>query len=446
MITSAEYVGVFRAHWRKLLVALVVGAVVGLVAGQLLPAQYTASRLLVVRAQGAQGLTDLSQGSSLAAAQAKALAYLASQPATVHGALDGIGMPREGREDVRASADVPSGTNYVTVTVSSSDEKTSVEAAVALARAAEVASPALASTLAGESTASTAALVVDDVTPTTQQFSAIAGGLPRWVLPGALAAGLPLLLYLLLVLRNALNGTVGESMDLDAVLPFPVLGRVGVRRGGSLEIVRPTDEHHNVLVRSGLLDEAEDTKMVALTKVQGEPDPRLAIGLAQALGDLRRSVLVVDADLASPTLPAGPEAGANSGPGSSGPVGLAAMLAGITSPVGLHAWLDSGADVLPTTREVASTRLLRSEHAGPAFRTLRGRGGTVLLNTAPALSGPDAAAVADLADEVILFATPQTPVEEVVRAAQQFRMGTVSGLVLLADRGSRARRADRGGR
>lgn len=436
MITSAEYVGVFRAHWSKLVIALLLGAGLGILAGQLMPAQYAATRLLVVRAQGASGLTDLSQGRSLAADQAKALAYLGSQPATVHGALDGIGMDRDARGSVSTVAEVPPGTTYISVGVTTDDEKTAVASAQALAKAIIAASPEVASTLSNDAGKQAEALVVDDVTPATQQFSTLSGGLPKWVLPGALAAGLPLLLYLLLVLRNALNGTVGESMDLDAVLPFPVLGSVGVRRRAGVEVVRPTDAHHNVLVRSGLLDEGDRNRLVAITKVDGGGDPRLAIGLGQALGDLRRSVLVVDADLASPTLPATD--------GVPSPAGLAAMLAGNAEPVGMRPWLDSGAEVLPTTPEVASTRMLRSEHAGAAFDALRKARGTVLLNTAPALSGPDAAAVADLADEVVLFATPRTPVDDVVRAAQQFRLGTVTGLVLLTEREPSGRRFGKG--
>ena len=432
MITSAEYLGVFRAHWGKLLIALLLGAGLGIVAGQFLPVQYTADRLLVVRAQGGTGFGDVSQGTTMAADHAKSLAYLGSQPAMVQGVLDSMSLAPEDRAAVTAAVDVPSDTSYLSVRATASSDKAAVETAGALAKALEKAGPTIAPSLGEDSKVS---LAINDVTPTTEQFSSQRVGLPKWMPVATLAAVLPVALFMLLFLRAALRRTVGESMDLDVVLPFPVLGTVTQRGHNRVETVRPTEDHHNVLVRSGLLGRSDQGQgcTVALTKVEGQPDPRLAIGLGQALGDLRRSVVVVDADLAAPTIP--------SPHGDGSPAGLAAMLRGKTEPVGLRPWLDSGADILPTTPEVASTRMLRSSHASEAFHTLRDLRSVVLLSTAPALKGPDASAVADFADEVILFATPRTAVEDVIRAARMFDSGAVTGLVLIAERGRYTGRA-----
>ncbi|WP_068426660.1 hypothetical protein [Piscicoccus intestinalis] len=420
MITAAVYLGALRAHWRKLVALALIGLVLGVAASRMMPVSFMASRLLVVTAQGATGLSDLSQGGTLAASQAQALAYVGNSGSTVGEALRTLGADPALAAGATIAASVPPNTSYVEITATASEGQLATQLARAAAERLIRANEELTSPLADSAKA---ALLVRDVTPPSAQDESWSKGLPRWLLPAAGMLALPVLAYFVLVLRSAVKPTVGESLDLDDIVPFPILGTIPRERNRALEVVRPRPPHVTAIARAGLMEAAEGGRVVALTAVEGPSDCRTALGLGQSLAQLGRRVLVVDADLQRPTL-----GGAQSG-------GLAAALQNGRDPgTDLRPWLDSSLQVLPTSSHTAGTRLLLSPRARDVFAALRKKCDIVLVSTPAALSGPDAAALADLSDEVILLADTTTAVDHVIDAGLGFREGSIGGLLVL-DRG-----------
>lgn len=420
MITAAVYLGALRAHWRKLVALAALGLMLGLVAARALPTEYTANRLLVVTAQGGQGLTDLSQGSSVAVSTAQSLAYLGNAPATLHDALASIGVDSAQASPYKLRAAVPANTAYVEVNTVAPTQQSAVSLAQTAVEKLIAANNELTSTLADSSKA---AVAVRDITPPSGRGAAWATGLPKWLLPAAGALFMPVLVYFLLVLRSAVKPTVGESLDLDEIVPFPVLGSIDRERHKAPEVVRPRPPHFAVLGRSGLMESGVGGRVVTLTAVEGPSDARPALALAQALGQLGRRVLVVDADLSRPSLDSAAEGG------------VADCLArGGDFAASRRRWLDSTVQVLPTGASTQATKLLVSQRAHALFDELRRDHDVVFVSSASALSGPDASAIADLSDEVILMADTSTPIDRIIDAGQSFREGSISGLLVL-DRG-----------
>lgn len=417
MITAAVYLGTLRAHWRKLVALAALGLVVGLLGSRVATTQYTCNRLLVVTAQGGQSLTDLSQGGSVATSRAQALAYIGNTGSTLYESLSALGVDPARAADFRISTGVPANTTFVEVNTQAPTEQLAVGMAQAAAERLIRDNAVLASTLTDSSKA---AVIIRDVTPVSVQNQAWPIGLSKWLLPAAGTLLLPMLAYLLLVFRSAVKPTVGESLDLDEIVPFPVLGSIERVSGQQMEVVRPLPEDFTVLGRSGLMEPVVGGRVVALIGVEGPSDCRPALGLAQALAQLGRRVLVVDANLKSPSLDR-PIGG-----------GLAQCLETQTDfPDGQRLWLDTSVSVLPTAQSADATRLLVSPHAHHIIDKLRGAYDVVIVSSASALEGPDASAVADLSDEVILMAETSTHVDRIVDAGHRFREGSISGLLIL---------------
>lgn len=422
MITASVYLGTLRAHWRMLLALAGLGLLIGLLGVRLLPSQYIANRLLVVTAQGGQGLTDLSQGSSLATGHAQSLTYIGNTQATLYRAMNSIGADPAASGSYKIQAAMPANTTYVEIHA----QGPAAESAIALAKAASerliTANGELTSALADTSKP---AVAVRDVTASNEQDSASPAGPSRTLLALGATALLPLLAFFVLALRGAVKPRAGESFDLDELIPYKTLGSIRGERGAALEVVRPRPSHFAVLRRAGLIESGVGGRIITLARVDGPSDPRTALALAQALAELDRSVLVVDADMASPTLD----------PSATG--GLAQCIeSGRVDETYRRRWLDSTIEVLPTGRAAGATRLLISSEAREVFETLREEYDVILISSASALSGPGASAVASLSDEVIILADFSTPVDLIVDAGQSFPNNLVSGVVVLG-RGSR---------
>lgn len=422
MITAAVYLGALRAHWGKLLGLAAAGLLIGIVASFFVPTSYTANRLLVVTTQGGKGLTDLSQGGSVAETRAQSLAYVGNSQPTLFEALSKLGVAGAGAGDYRVAAAVPANTTYVEINTRAPSESGAIDLGRVAAESLVAANAQLTSPLSGSRQEP---VVVKDITPSSAATSAWRAGLPRWLLPLAGAVLLPLLAYFLFVLRSAVKPSVGESLDLDEIVPFPVVGSIPRERNRDPEVVRPLPAHFTALGRSGLTETARNGHIVALTAVEGPSDCRPALGLAQALGQLGRRVIVVDGDLRQPSLD-----GASVG-------GLAGVLSnGTDISIDQRNWLDSPVRVLPTAANTAATRLLLAPAAAAAFHELRESYDAVLVSTASALSGPDATALSEIADEVILMADTSTPIDRIVDAGLGYREGSITGLLVL-DRGRR---------
>lgn len=420
MITPTGYLGTLRVHWLTLFVLAVLGLIVGLLGQRMQPTEYTANRLLVVEAQGGESLTDLSQGASYAVSRAEALAYVGNTDNLLYEGLVRLGVDTSTAAQFQVQVGVPAKTTYIEINV----KAPSPSVALALARAS--AEKLIAANMQFFSTTPKSekpTVVVRDVTPVTVASQAWPVGLPQWLLPLAGVTLLPLIGFFFLVLRNAVRPTVGEAVDLDEILPFPILGTIPSTGDQRSEDVRAGTPHKIVVARYALIDPQDRGRVIALIGVGGRSDYRPALALAKALALMNHRAIVVDADFGEPSMDPMPGGGLATALESGG------ELSWDQRPT--H---DFSVRLLPTSQHRRATRLLLSPRAREAIDRLRKENDFVFLSGPSPFEGPEAAAIANLCDEVILTADKGTLVDLVVDAGRSFTEGKVTGLLLL-DRG-----------
>lgn len=429
MIPAAIYLGTLFAHWRKLVVAGLIGLVIGLPLSLAMPHQFVAGRLLVIKTQAGVGYTDLSQGTALTTAQANALTYIGNLSSTVGLVHNAIDVPEADKAGLKIAVVVPPNTSYLQITATANSADAAVKAAKQAATILQEASPAVSAKLAAESTAKGAAatdpnaVVLEDITPSNDQSLATPTGLARWVLPVALMLALPPLLYLALTLRSVIRPQVGESLDLASRLPFTLLGQLHQSRGQKVTSAVPTPDHFRVLSRAGLLETDGPSKVITLTKVEGRSDCRPALSLGQALSQIGRKVVVVDADVASPSMALDDI--------SDDSLGLAHALEGVTK-VGTVAqrWYGD-ISVIPTAQRETSTRLLSLGLTDAMIKELRELYDVVLISAASTSSGPDSTLASIHSDEVMLLVESSTRVDRLIDAGELLPKNLLAGAIVL---------------
>lgn len=418
--SPAKYLGTLRARWRALLTLAVIGTSLGILGGRLSATEYTADRLLVVSSMGGQSLADLVQGGDLAASRAQSLAYVGSTAPTLIESLTRAGIDLSIANGFLITTRVPPDTTYLEIQAKGPTSESTLRLAAAAAAQLIEANGNWSSTT---TTRPNARIDVYDITPLGLQQAATPTRPPRWLAPIVGGALLPLLGYFVIISRHAFNPTVGHSMNLGEILPFPVVGLLPVDRQKHDENSPPAPEYSMVAARYGLMPNAAQGRIVLFAAVIGPSDAWLVLTLARALTNMGRTVIMVDADLRHPGMVAKTRGD------------LATLLeSGGDATTAIDPWGDPPVYVLPTSERADSSRLLLSHEAEKTFQQLREAGDFIFVSGAPALSGPDFAAVADLSDEVLLIADPGTSVDRVLAAAGTVSQGTVAGLLVRSPR------------
>lgn len=355
----------------------------------------------------------------LAKRQTRVLAYFANSASTRKMALDRLRVDAESAALCGVSAAAPPRTTHLSISVTAPSERLADSLAQTVAdevKAYEASlSPAL-SRVRGP------IMTISDVV-TTDRVAATSR--PKWMMPALGAVALPFLGYFGFVFRDAARPTIGRAADLEDMLPFPLLGSIptfsSVPKKGTTE-ESSHQPQKNALTRASLLArEFRNGRVIAITAVNAPNDYRTALSLGESLADLGRRVVVVDADMRSPSM------------SSDSRVGMAVLLLHGGDPAEhLVATTHPSLEILPTGQFESSTRLLLDNGPALVFSQLRRRADYIFVHTPPALSGPDASILADLSDEVILIARSATGVHELVDAGRGFREGSIRGL-LMAD-------------
>lgn len=232
------------------------------------------------------------------------------------------------------------------------------------------------------------------------------------ILAAALAAGLFIGCAGALA-REAMDHSVRSIDDLEYALGVPLAGMVA-RRGSGWRIGRslrhkgmPAMRGADLQAPFALSRRGARPKTVLITSpAAGEGKSRLAVTLAASLARGGAQVLLVDADLRRPSLHTLLTDG-DAEPESVGG-GLAAALqsgAKVEARACAQApglWLIPAGDVAADADVVRAAALLDSPRMEALVNEWRSRYDVVLMDTAPALAAPDAAALARLCDRVVM--------------------------------------------
>jgi capsular exopolysaccharide synthesis family protein len=235
------------------------------------------------------------------------------------------------------------------------------------------------------------------IEPAVPQSTPVAPALGRYLLLGALGgllAGLGLV-----ALRDALEGRVRSTRDLQAAADAPVLGVIPLRRRGSR--ARAADdaaeaEAHRRL-RTNLRHAALERGVLVVTSTRhGEGCSTVVFGLAAALTASGCRVLVVQADLRGP--------GIAGDPGTTPPAGLTDVLAGrIPVRKGIHPRPEQSFDVLGGGSAPSNpSELIGSQQLADLLQEFREEYDVLLVDAPPLLAVTDGVELAALADATIL--------------------------------------------
>lgn len=204
----------------------------------------------------------------------------------------------------------------------------------------------------------------------------------RYYLLGVLA-GLVLGLGAALV-RDKLDKRLRTSMDVEAIVPVPILGIVDEGRPGAAGELRR--------LRTRLTEDPDRT-VVLFTSLGARSEPDVAIGLARTFADTGARVLLVDAD--------------TSGQGSSSAVpartGLAELLRTNASPFdAVASWPEAGISVMPLGgQDFRTPDMLGSERFTEIMAKLRGEFDYLIVEAAPVTAAADAITLARSCDATV---------------------------------------------
>ncbi|WP_067824470.1 polysaccharide biosynthesis tyrosine autokinase [Nocardia inohanensis] len=198
-----------------------------------------------------------------------------------------------------------------------------------------------------------------------------------------LLAGLVLGLGAALV-RDKLDKRLRTSMDVEAVVPVPILGIIDEGRPGAAGELRR--------LRTRLTADPDRTT-VLFSSLGTRSEPDVAIGLARTFADTGAKVVLVDAD--------------TTGHGSSRAVpartGLSELLRTNGSPFdAVASWPEAGISLLPLGGpDFRTPDMLGSERFAAIMSKLRGEFDYIIVEAAPVTTAADAIALARQCDAAV---------------------------------------------
>ena len=398
-MTGEQYLRALRDHWRVVIAALAVGLVVAGLALLVVPEKYSASVDAFVLPSGATpDATSAYQGGLLSEQRVKSYVQLFDGGRVSDLVVARLNLPMS-PDDLTKKITVSAQTDTVILSISVVDP--SPQQAVLLANTAADAFRTLVSQLEQPPDPRVPpATSIKLVAPARLADGAVSPD-PKLYLTAGAALGL-LVGIALAVRRNARGRPVRSVEDIARVVPAPSLGTTVERPpGGSalaaLDRASPDAEAFRQL-RTGLqfADVDHPRKLVIVTSaVENEGKTTTICNLAAVIAAAGHSVLLVDADLRRP--------GAAALLGLEADVGLSTALMGRLVPEEVIRSHRAGFDFLSTGPLPPNpSELTASEAMATLFTRLRERYEYVLVDSAPLLPVTDTAALAGLADGVLL--------------------------------------------
>ncbi len=397
-----EYVAVLRKRW---LVIVAVG-LLGMTAGYLLAQQtrptYRSSSTLYVSVTRGDTVSELVQGAAYTQNLVQSYVQLASMPAVLDPVIARLGLKTTARALApRVTADSPLNTMLIKVSAVSPDPQAAADIANAtalqLARTVADLSPK-----AANGSASIAMTAVADALPARAPFS------PRPTLNAAAGGALGLALGVLFAFVWAQMDTrVRTAKDLPTSPARATLGQIPRAKTLHRHPLAIVDDRHSLLAESyrrlrtnlQFLDASRKLRSLVVTStVPGEGKSTTSINLALIMAENGARVLLVDADLRSPSIARIC--------GLEGAAGLSAVLineAEVDDVV--QPWGAPGLDVLTAGLVPPNpSQLLESEAMRALLKQVRAAYDLVIVDTAPLLAVTDGAILARETDGAVVVA------------------------------------------
>lgn len=395
-----HYLRSIRDRWRTgVVVALLIGAAVAAATLVQTP-EYQATNRVFVQVQTGSDVTDLNGGVDFASQQISSYADLATTPFVLDEVITDVGLDTSAAalaKDITVS--VPEGTLIIEITATATDPETA--AAIADSTAGNLRDRVASFASDGSAASIELRVVSPAVVPTSPASpdvlrNAVLGGML------ALVAGVAAALV-----RSLLNTRVTGVDDLRGAKGRTVLGIIPASRGGEdaarVFIDRPhgaaAEAYRELRTNLQFVKLAEGRPSVLVTSsLPGEGKSTCSVNLAQVMAGAGARVLLVDADLRSPSV--------HTVLGLEGGAGLTTVLIGradlpdVTQPGGTPGLdvITSGA-VPPNPSELLGSTAMES-----VLREAAQRYDVVVLDAPPLLPVTDAAVLSQVVGGVLVVA------------------------------------------
>jgi len=436
---SRSLLRLVRYHWAVVVVCLVLGAIGGWGAGQLMPREYTASADVFVTVTGGSNTGEIAQSTNFSQQQARNFSAIATREVVLAPVIESLDLDmtiRELRRQVASSV----GLNTSIITISATDDSPGRAAAIANSVATYLAQvvPALTPRVQGDSPVRLQ--VIESAMAPAQPSSP---NVPLLLIVGLLLGAITA--TVVVVVRGVLDARVRSEDQLAAIAGVPVLGRITFDRRGSRHPIALGDprslraeEYRQLRANLRFLQTGEEHKVFVVTSANpGEGKSSTSANVAVVLAASGLRTCLVEADLRRPSL-----SGVLDLPDTSG---LTDVITGDASlDEALVPWGDHGLQVLLAGDTPPNpSELLESAAAAAVLQQIRARFDVTIIDCPPLNPVADAAVIARMLGGVIVVAGSRLlRVRDLRRALERLKAvgANVEGAILnLARNGSSAR-------
>ncbi len=400
-MTLVDYVTTLRRSWRLVLVMVVLGAVLGYAYASNQPFTYRATSTVLVSADRAGSAADLVQGSTFVENLVSSYAQMATSELVLQPVIDRLDLPGTPRQVARSiTADTPLNTVLININVVGGDPERTAAIANDVADELAVAVSKVSPVVEGQpsvrvTTIQSASEPKVPIAPNKRRLTAL-----------GLMLGLALGIGLAFV-RRVLGGRVNDQTDVAQLTSTPTVGEiVEAKRGTSLpaaviqnprsaeaESLRGLAANLHYLTFDGGM-----RSLVITSASPGEAKSNIASALALIMAEGSGRVLLIDADLRSPSVDALT--------GLDNTIGLSSVLVGdYDFSAAVQTWAGSRVDVLtsgpvpPNPGQLLTSDGLRAvlAEAGALYEL-------VVVDAGPIMLVSDAVWLGHLVDRVLVVA------------------------------------------
>lgn len=397
----SEYLGILRKRWLSIAVLAVLGGILGYAwtAGDT-PLYRSTSTVYLTTSLG-NTVSDLNQGAAYTSNLMQTYAIVATTPVVLEPVIEKLGLDTSPKALAKSiQAQVPLNSYLIDISVTSSDPTRAADISNAVATQLGNAVRDLAPTSSGGS----AALKMTQVAAATPASAPFAPR-PKMTAGLGLAGGLALGIVIALV-RSLVDTKIRTAQDLPDSPARVALGQVP-GAGRKHRVPALIGEPHGPLaeayrrIRTNLqfVDASRPLRAFVITSaLPGEGKSTTSINLALVMAESGARVLLVDADLRSPSIA--------DLCGIEGAAGLSAVLIHeATLDEVVQPWHVEGLDVVTAGQVPPNpSQLVESAAMDDFLRLAQERYDLVIVDTAPLLAVADAAALARRTDGALVVA------------------------------------------
>lgn len=397
-----EYITVLRKRWVVIAVLALLGGAAGYAQASSNEPTYRSSSSVYVSLARGDTVSELSQGATYTQNLVLSFVQLATMPVVLDPVIEELGLTISARALASAiQVDSPLNTMIIEIAVNSRDAQRAANIANAVARNLAKTVGELSPTSAADES-SLRMTVVAQAQPSTTPVSPR----PRLAAGAGAAVGLALG-ALFAVARAQLDTRVRTTKDLPTNPPRAVLGQIPFDPALSKRQLALLDDAHSPLAESyrrlrtnlQFLDASKPLRSLVVTSaLAGEGKSTTTVNLALVMAEKGARVLLVDADLRSPSV-----AGIC---GIEGEVGLSSILSGGAAVEDVvQPWGVPGLDVIVAGRIPPNpSQLVDSQAMDDFLASATDQYDLVIIDTAPLLALTDAAVLTRRTDGALVIA------------------------------------------